>query len=238
MSGFRKLTTLFAATFSVLWNGPALAQSVRGEFVFSETKIEGFKLEARTFWIADNTPPEIDTINCIGDNGDIRFEINQVGAIEMLNSQFLTDPDTKGRRDHGVYLDDQIWIYADNDRFELRHIGTANGRFHNFPYAKIDEPTEIILVWRGTRSVRRSEAEPFRPFAGYYEEFVDAKKLEWSMKSPDKSGHRGANVTPGKRYRIDNKGLKSAAEWCRRAVASPAARTLPADLLERLIKRE
>jgi hypothetical protein len=203
-------------------------------FVFAEHKIEEFELEAHTEWEGDGAP-SVRSVGCNGSNNDIDFYINQVGGIEGLRSRFLLDPDESGHRNHGRVLGDDLWLHIDGKKYEYRSIGYPGDRFLNYPYPPV-KPVEIILVWRGTQSIRRNDAEPFRPLASIYEEMVNARKLAWGVKKLDPTvSDRGPNPELKRRYRIDNTGLRQAVEWCRRQVASPAARTLPEAELARLL---
>ena len=208
--------------------------SADGTFTFQEGSIEGFELEAKTDWTASGAP-SIKDISCVGDNQDIRFEINQFGAIDLLSNQFLIQPDAQGCRNFGTSLDDELWFYIDGKRFEFRFISSPSDKFSNFPYAGEGNSGDIILAWHGTRSVRPNGAEEFRPIAGYYEQIVTARRLEWAIKAFAPDQHRERMAIIGKRYRINNTGLSLAVAWCRQAVFSPQARRLPAELLNRFV---
>ncbi|MBS0476963.1 MAG: hypothetical protein JSR28_17675 [Proteobacteria bacterium] len=236
MRAGRRTAICAAVSFPLLFGNSAHGNA-RGEFAFASSTIEGFALEAATLWSADRGRPQIENIVCRGDNQDLEFVVERNGRISVLHSQFLTDRVTNGHREHGAYLGDQLWLYIDQDRFELRNIGSPGRSFSNFPYVP-NEQGEIILTWHGTVSVRRHESEAFRPLAGYYEQMVDARSLAWSLKQPDPLAHREEGVKLGKRYRIDNRGLKQAVAWCRQAVASPAAQIMPAELREQFSKSE
>lgn len=214
---------------------PANAGIEQGWFVFAENQIERFNLQARTGWVANDTPPTVNEVECTGDNESMMFTVNQAGGIQHISNQFIAGLDSRGRPRRGAYLGDVLWLNVDGDRYELRNIKTPDRRFTNFPYAPFDPgDQEIILVWSGTTSVRQSEAEPFRPISSIYEQIVKAKKIEWSMKVADPNIERDPDFSPGRRYRIDSSGLRSAVAWCRHQVAAPAARMLPADLLKKM----
>jgi hypothetical protein len=232
----RTISLAVAAAIASPAGGQVSAEYDQGWFVFAEKKIEGFELKARTGWNAHKRPPFVSEVKCFGDNQDVVFTVNQSGGIELIASQFVADFEADGDRQSGTLLRDVLWLYIDGERYELRNIPAPSNRFANFSYPPV-EPGIMLPVWRGTPSVRKSDSEPFRPLSSLYEQIVNAKKFEWRMKIPDPLVHdrnRGLTIDPKRRYRIDNAGLREAVEWCRRQVASPAARTLPADLLAKL----
>jgi hypothetical protein len=225
---------LFAGLLTGLLATPANGREGTERFTFAEYRIEGFELEAHTEWEAVGAP-SVKKIGCNGSNNDVSFYINQAGGIEGLWSGFLMDPDEHGHRAHGRVLGDGLWLYVDGKRYEFRSIGAPEDQFLNYPYPPV-EPHDIILLWRGTHSIRQSDTEPFRPLSSIYEKMVNTKKLAWGIKDPDSTvSDRGPKLGSKRRYRIDNTGLKQAVEWCRRQVASPAARTLPEAELARLL---
>lgn len=202
---------------------------------FATTKIEGFEIDAKTSIQWADADPYIDEITCEGDNQEVSFTVNRQGAVSRLNFAFDSPPDKEGNRENLTYLGDTLWFFIDGKKFEFRNVGTPGNRFSNHIYKPRDgEGGEIILIWNGYQALKKFPDGPPMHISMFYKNIVDAGKVEWSFKSrnwTDLDQRNPKNALPAgwetRRYRIDNKGLRAAVDWCAMQVASEAAKKLP-----------
>jgi hypothetical protein len=232
------LITLLLASASLI-SGPAAAEQRASSFDFAETKIGGFGVKATTEIEWTTVDPYIGEIRCEGSNEEVRFVVNGRGAISWLNFTFDGPPDDTGNRAQLTYLGDVIWLYLDGEKIEYHNIGTPTNRFPNYAYPP-EEDREILLLWTGYRALRTSKDAPLVDMAMFYQDIVDARKIEWGFKSRDwkdidKSNPNNALPTgwEKRRYHINTKGLRGAVHWCAVQVSSSAATTLPDGIMRR-----
>jgi hypothetical protein len=218
----------------LLASTPTRAQvaSRPAEFNFAKAKIGRFETTATTTlnW-RDNTP-RIQSISCVGDNGEIRFVVDRTGRLQQLQIGFV-GPSVNGNPEHLTLLGDALWLFVDGKRYEYRNIPIED-RFANYSYPPAPAGTIILPDFRGYEGVRVLASEPFMNLARIYADIVKAKSLRWAFKSRNwKQVNRSVPenaLPPGwqhQRYRIDNEKLNAAVDWCTKAVASERARDLP-----------
>lgn len=209
-----------------------------GQFEFARTKIGAFEATAETTIDWHGDAPFVQDVNCFADNQDIRFIVGRTGEIKSLGFAFRGSPEPDGDRPEITLTGDALWLFVDGKRYEHRNI-SAGERFTNYAYAPPPKDTVILPVWRGYRGIRTSETNAFVNMSLIYGDILRARKLEWAFKSRnwdqvDRSVPENAlpKGWEGRRYPIDNKGLKATVEWCAAAVASDASRRLPPQILE------
>jgi hypothetical protein len=206
------------------------------EFEIARAKLGAFDLRARTRIDWRDGEPYIDDIDCVGDNQEIVFVVGRNAGIKSLNLLFPGPPEPDGDRTHitGIGGGDTLWLWVDGKKYETQNISLKSDQFANFAYSPKHPPQFVIGQFRGYRAIRKAPSEPFQNISILYSDLLNARRLEWAFKSRnwehiDRSVPE--NALPGGwerlRYRIDNRRLKEAYEWCVKAVTSEDARRLP-----------
>ncbi|WP_220128478.1 hypothetical protein [Sphingomonas sp. CGMCC 1.13658] len=214
----------------------ALPQRVKvlDRFDFARTRLGSFELVAETTIRWRHDIPMIDSVQCRGDNGDIRFVIEQGGRLVSLSFSFAGQPDEEGNRGSLAYLGDELWLFVDGTRYEYRNISAPTNRFSNFTYPEAPGDQIIVPVWRGYHAVRAPGSTTFIDISRIYEDLVKARRLEWGFKSrnwreidPNVPENQLPNGWESHRYPINKKRLREAVDWCSEQVGSDVSRQLP-----------
>lgn len=231
------ISATIVCTLLALTPANAIAQEASGSFDFAISKDSRWEMTATSHinWPENKLLPTIANIDCRGESEQFSFELDRSGTLSLM-IRFLGLPDKDGERGEITLLGDRLWLYVDGERWEFAHIPKGSNAFTNIQYPPQPEG-DIILIWIGSRMVRKTERDPWQNLSRIQERLVVARKIEWSYKSrnwKDVDSSIPENRLPAgwntRRYPIDNKGLGEAISWCSKQISSPAAFVLPAGL--------
>jgi hypothetical protein len=237
----RSLALCFLLLSCVAGAQPPLASDERNyRFEFVSARIGEFDIRGHVGVAWRDAQPYVQSVECFGDNQDVRFSIDMLGRLDAVWLAFRGLPDEDGDRERIALTGDRLWLYIDGKRYEYANIEKSEGQFSNYKYPEYKpDYREIILVWRGHQSVRASDTDHFMHMSRIHSDIIRAKKLEWGFKSRNwehvdhnEPENRLPDGWETRRYPINNGQLGQAIDWCTRQVASDAARMFPVHLLE------